>query len=92
LHGTTAADAAAMREVKIFCPKCKWVPAPSDRWICQPACGCLWNTFETCGVCPKCGKNWEVTQCLACKRRSRHIDWYHEFNPGEKERVEVEAA
>lgn len=70
-----------MSEVKIFCPKCKWVPGPADVWMCIPGCHCVWNTFDTCGVCPRCGKNWEHTQCLACAQWSPHVDWYHELAP-----------
>ena len=67
-----------MREIKVYCPKCRWVPRPSDLWMCVPACRRLWHTFDTCGVCPRCGKNWEDTQCHACQQFSPHIDWYHE--------------
>ena len=70
-----------MKEVKIFCPKCQRVPPPSDYWMCEPACGCVWHTFETGGVCPQCGKNWEDTQCLGCHQWSPHADWYHETIP-----------
>ncbi len=73
-----------MKEVKIFCPKCRWVPKPSDRWMC--ICHCVWNTFDTCGVCPQCGKNWEETQCLTCFQWSRHEAWYHETVPEEQEK------
>jgi hypothetical protein len=44
----------------------------------------LIGIFDTCGVCPQCGKNWEDTQCLSCQRWSRHADWYHETIPDEK--------
>lgn len=36
----------------------------------------LWNTFDTAGKCPRCHKQWEVTQCLACHCYSPHLDWY----------------
>lgn len=78
-----------MREVKIFCPKCKWVPKASDRWMCGSVCRCIWNTFDTCGICPKCGRNWEDTKCLACRGWSPHADWYHELVP-DKEEVEIQ--
>jgi len=55
------------RRVEIFCPKCKWEPRQEDQWICRPGCSCVWNTFDTCGVCPDCGKVYEWTQCLACQ-------------------------
>ncbi|RYD75769.1 MAG: hypothetical protein EOP84_17795 [Verrucomicrobiaceae bacterium] len=67
----------ASREVKIYCPKCEWEPRQSSQWMCQ--CRHCWNTFDTGGVCPKCGKVWTETQCLACHKWSAHSDWYHEF-------------
>lgn len=67
----------ANREVKIFCPRCAWEPKQSSRWMCL--CLHCWNTFDTGGVCPSCGKVWTETQCLACQRWSPHADWYHEF-------------
>ena len=65
------------REIKIYCPKCRWEPEPSSRWQC--VCPCIWNTFDTGGVCPDCGKAWEETCCLACHRFSPPRNWYHEF-------------
>jgi predicted amidophosphoribosyltransferase len=43
-------------------------------------CLCLyvWNTFDTRGVCPACGREWSQTQCPRCKAWSRHEDWYTE--------------
>jgi hypothetical protein len=61
---------------KIRCPKCAWEPAKPDRWLCEPGCGHVWNTFETRGVCPQCSKQWQDTMCLRCLQRSRHDDWY----------------
>ena len=58
----------------IRCPKCRWRPRKSDRWMCS--CGCIWNTFDTGGLCPDCGYQWQVTVCLECKRLSPHRDWY----------------
>ncbi len=69
-----------MKEEKteIFCPRCGWRPEPEDRWICGPTgCGTVWNTFWTRGLCPGCGKQWTLTQCLACGRLSPHEHWYH---------------
>ena len=74
-----------MKEMRIFCPKCQWIPPASARWMCERACGCVWNTFETGGICPQCGKNWEDTQCLACLCWSRHADWYREPVSGAQE-------
>jgi hypothetical protein len=62
------------REPRIRCPLCKWVPRKHDRWSC--ACGHVWNTFDTRGVCPGCSHAWRDTQCLGCHRWSKHDDWY----------------
>ena len=61
---------------RIRCPKCRWRPRREDRWACEPDCAHVWNTFDTGGVCPKCGLAWEWTMCLACQRWSRHSEWY----------------
>jgi hypothetical protein len=59
---------------KIRCPKCRWQPRRSDRWMC--ACGHVWNTFDTQGLCPACDAKWRETQCLRCHQWSQHEDWY----------------
>ena len=59
---------------RIRCPRCQWQPSKADRWACE--CGCSWNTFDTRGLCPECGKQWLVTQCLSCQEFSLHEDWY----------------
>ena len=58
----------------IACPKCDWRPGAGDLWQC--VCSHTWNTFQTRGVCPACGKIWRQTQCLACHQWSEHEDWY----------------
>ncbi|MCG6927629.1 MAG: hypothetical protein LJF30_20270 [Acidobacteria bacterium] len=59
---------------RIRCPRCAWEPDRDDLW----ACLCLhsWNTFDTGGRCPACGRQWTETQCLRCKGWSPHADWY----------------
>lgn len=74
------------REIKIYCPQCRWEPVQSSRWVCT--CRFSWNTFDTAGVCPRCSKAWEETACLSCKSWSLHRDWYHDFVDGE---LQVEA-
>ncbi len=64
------------RNRRIRCPRCGWVPRRDSRWWCPHPCGTSWNTFETRGRCPGCGKQWEHTACLACHQWSRHADWY----------------
>jgi len=62
---------------QIHCPKCGWRPAAEDRWVCTEACGTVWNTFWTRGVCPGCSVQWPQTQCLQCAQFSSHETWYH---------------
>jgi len=59
---------------RIRCPCCGWEPGRHDRWACT--CLHLWNTFDTGGVCPACGREWAQTQCPRCEEWSRHEDWY----------------
>jgi len=61
--------------VKIECPKCGWEPDGYPHWICS--CGCKWNTFDTKGKCPDCGKQWNDTHCPRCSHPSEHDTWYH---------------
>lgn len=79
--------------MRIYCPKCEWEPGPDARWVCGTGgCGCVWNTFETMGKCPACGKVWQHTQCLVCAQWSRHMEWYHFEPPTEVERTEFSSA
>jgi len=59
---------------RIRCPRCAWEPGREDRWMCT--CLHMWNTFETRGVCPACGREWKETQCRRCSAWSPHEDWY----------------
>ena len=74
--------------MKIYCPLCRWEPRSGDRWQCFPGCGHVWNTFDTGGKCPQCGKVWRDTVCLACHCWSKHHDWYHDLPPVEVDEVE----
>lgn len=58
----------------VHCPKCIWRPRAKNRWRCK--CGYQWNTFDTRGLCPGCGYQWEITACLECGEISPHKDWY----------------
>ncbi len=73
------------RGPRIRCPRCRWVPGRHDRWVCVPACGRVWNTFETGGRCPGCGCQWLETRCQACHRWSPHRDWYAPAGDGAPE-------
>lgn len=61
--------------MKIRCPKCYYEPTSEDKWVCS--CGWIWNTFDTMGHCPQCGKIWWETQCLSCHHWSAHHQWYY---------------
>ncbi|GIV59753.1 MAG: hypothetical protein KatS3mg043_0842 [Rhodothermaceae bacterium] len=65
--------------MRIACPKCEYEPRRDDRWQCT--CGMCWNTFETQGRCPGCGKVWHRTCCPRCFRWSPHHDWYQDLPP-----------
>ncbi len=58
----------------VRCPKCEWTPRANNLWSCN--CGHGWNTFDTRGLCPECGYQWEVTGCLQCGEMSPHAEWY----------------
>jgi hypothetical protein len=84
-----------MENMRIRCPKCEWEPDGGAYWECD--CGTAWNTFDTVGVCPGCGKKWHDTQCPGpffpggCGAWSPHDDWYIiPFDPGEMvERIHI---
>ena len=59
---------------RIRCPRCGWEPGREDVWMCT--CLHAWNTFETGGVCPACGRRWAETQCHCCHEWSPHEAWY----------------
>jgi hypothetical protein len=58
----------------IRCTQCKWTPHTKSLWSCK--CGHHWNTFDTRGLCPGCGHQWEITGCLQCGAISPHPEWY----------------
>lgn len=62
----------------IRCPSCKWRPSKTDLWGCFPGCGYSWNTFQTRGECPSCGKKWAKTQCRKCGVWHDHDAWYEQ--------------
>jgi hypothetical protein len=67
-------------KIHISCPKCGWEPDGGSYWVCS-VCKTKWNTFETRGCCPGCGKIYEETWCpgnKGCGQVSPHADWYEE--------------
>ncbi|RMF58821.1 MAG: hypothetical protein D6746_09155 [Bacteroidetes bacterium] len=65
--------------MRIACPRCSYEPRAEDRWICT--CQTSWNTFDTQGRCPGCGKIWRQTCCPRCARWSPHHAWYYDLPP-----------
>ena len=61
----------------IRCPKCGWRPSKDSKWCCGTRdCVAPWNTFDSHGKCPHCGRQWSDTICLSCHRWSPHDEWY----------------
>lgn len=59
---------------EIRCPLCSLPPPKGAKWECT--CGCVWNTFETRGCCPDCGRRWGETECRSCRGVVPHHAWY----------------
>ena len=66
----------------IRCPVCEWTPHTKNLWSCK--CGHHWNTFDTRGLCPGCGYQWEITGCLQCGATSTHAEWYVDNQDGNR--------
>lgn len=62
---------------KIACPSCDWEPQKDSTWRCD--CGHVWNEFQTKGLCPHCGRQWEDTQCHVCGVWSPRESWYRKY-------------
>jgi hypothetical protein len=56
----------------VSCPKCKRPPRTKNLWTCK--CGHHRNTFDTRGLCPGCGFQWDITECLQCGATSPHSE------------------
>jgi hypothetical protein len=57
------------------CPRCGTGVRSEDRWNCDAACGAIWNTFRTDGICPGCGRHWSEAQCSWCGAWSTLEAW-----------------
>jgi hypothetical protein len=56
------------------CPSCKAAPPLGALWRCGH-CGQAFDTFMTGGVCPHCGSQFNLTQCLDCGTRFPIEEW-----------------
>jgi Zn-dependent protease len=64
----------APRRSEYTCPSCKLPPPVGDFWICHK-CKTVFDTFEHLALCPSCGEDFPLTQCLACLARYPLPDW-----------------
>jgi len=79
-----------VNDTNVSCPKCGWEPDEKDIWVCDE-CKTRWNTFQTRGKCPGCGKVFIDTQCSkqkgGCGELSLNAEWFQlvdQNNPPEK--------
>jgi Zn-dependent protease len=56
------------------CPSCKTAPPLGELWRCGK-CGNAFDTFLTQGICPHCGTQFNVTQCLDCGTSRPITEW-----------------
>jgi Zn-dependent protease len=56
------------------CPSCKAAPPLGEFWRCGK-CGKAFDTFLAQGVCPHCGTQFNVMQCLDCGTSRPIADW-----------------
>jgi len=56
------------------CPSCKTGPPLGTLWRCGK-CGNAFDTFLTQGICPHCGTQFNVTQCLDCGTSHPIMEW-----------------
>jgi len=56
------------------CPSCKAAPPLGELWRCGK-CGKAFDTFLTQGICPHCGTQFNITQCLDCGTSSPIGEW-----------------
>jgi Zn-dependent protease len=56
------------------CPWCQAAPPLGEYWKCGH-CGQPFDTFQTQAICPHCGAQFTVTQCLDCGRPHPMSAW-----------------
>ncbi|HWB10405.1 MAG TPA: M50 family metallopeptidase [Pirellulales bacterium] len=64
----------APRRSEYACPSCKRSPPVGKFWICHK-CKTIFDTFEHLALCPGCGEDFAITQCLACQAQHPLPDW-----------------
>jgi Zn-dependent protease len=56
------------------CPSCKMTPPVGNLWKCG-RCGQAFDMFQTHGVCPQCGTQFQGTGCLDCGATHSMSEW-----------------
>jgi Zn-dependent protease len=56
------------------CPSCGAKPPLGPHWRCAQ-CQRAFDTFESGGVCPWCGAQFQNTMCVDCQKSSAKRDW-----------------
>lgn len=64
----------APRRAGAVCPNCGKAPPAGPFWRCP--CGAQFDTFENAGICPHCGRQFQITQCLECGRPAPYAAWH----------------
>jgi len=62
------------RREAFACPACKAAPPVGAVWKCAQ-CAQLFDTFQTQGVCPYCGAQFQVTRCMECGAAHPISEW-----------------
>jgi Zn-dependent protease len=62
------------RRQEFACLTCKMSPPIGEFWKCG-RCGQSFDTFQTGGVCPRCGARFDVTRCLDCGALHPMQEW-----------------
>jgi Zn-dependent protease len=60
------------------CPTCNTAPPIGTYWKCSQ-CQQTFDTFQTQGACPSCGRQFPVTACLDCRRVHPMNEWVPQF-------------
>jgi Zn-dependent protease len=69
-----ASFAKLPRREGFACPRCKTAPPLGALWKCGQ-CGQPFDIFQTRAICPHCGAQFPLTQCLDCGDTHPLSDW-----------------
>jgi hypothetical protein len=63
-----------MTDERNGCWSCDFIDQGKKYWNCT--CGCVWNPFETNGICPLCKYMWDYIQCPTCAYPRHKYSYY----------------